>query len=241
MQNQSAEGHNNQRKQQSSNTRQMLLTSSLALVKSVSPAPTPRTCASIDGLTLLDNFITPAEHDELLAFFNQQEWHSTSASTLTRRVQQYGFQYQYDRKHSTPQQTTAIPGICAPLLQRLADRRVFVPRAPDQLIVNEYKPGQGIAAHVDHTVHFGGVVASLTLGSHCVMTLTALDKKTSHDILLEPRSLLVLSGDARYQWSHSIGKLKSDTLPDGRTLRRGTRVSLTFRTMASRAAEKAPS
>jgi alkylated DNA repair dioxygenase AlkB len=47
-------------------------------------------------------------------------------------------------------------------------------------------------------------------------------------ILLEPRSLVVLKGEARYGWMHGIPPRKSDIVA-GTTVRRSRRVSLTFR------------
>ena len=45
---------------------------------------------------------------------------------------------------------------------------------------------------------------------------------------LEPRSLLIFSGEARYQWKHGIAARKSDKY-DGQIIQRGRRISLTFR------------
>ena len=47
---------------------------------------------------------------------------------------------------------------------------------------------------------------------------------------LEPRSLLILSGEARYDWTHAIPARKSDVIKGVRQPRT-RRVSLTFRTM----------
>lgn len=56
----------------------------------------------------------------------------------------------------------------------------------------------------------------------------ATGEKQSH--LLEPRSLLVLSGDARYHWQHAIPARKSDKW-HGQAIPRNRRISLTFRTV----------
>ena len=103
-------------------------------------------------------------------------------------------------------------------------------RVPDQAIVNEYLPGQGIAAHVDCEPCFGNTIASVSLGSSCVMTLTRGDGLARHDLLLEPRSLLVLSGPARREWKHGIAARKSDFV-NGSRVARGRRLSITFRTV----------
>lgn len=55
-------------------------------------------------------------------------------------------------------------------------------------------------------------------------------KKDNDDalMLLEPRSLVLLSGEASYNWQHGIAARKSD-LYGGIRLERLRRVSLTFR------------
>jgi alkylated DNA repair dioxygenase AlkB len=54
--------------------------------------------------------------------------------------------------------------------------------------------------------------------------------ETIHELLLQPRSLLVLRGPARYNWRHGIPRRHSDII-DGRRVPRGRRVSMTFRTV----------
>ena len=48
------------------------------------------------------------------------------------------------------------------------------------------------------------------------------------EIYLEPRSLIILSGKARYQWTHAIPARKSDIVHSEKIMR-DRRVSLTFR------------
>ena len=43
---------------------------------------------------------------------------------------------------------------------------------PDQLIVNEYLPGQGITDHIDCEPCFEDTVVSISLGSHTTMNFT---------------------------------------------------------------------
>jgi alkylated DNA repair dioxygenase AlkB len=81
----------------------------------------------------------------------------------------------------------------------------------DQVIVNEYEPGQGIGAHVDRVPCFGPAVAAVSLGSACVMDFISPDGATRAGVLLDPGSLSVMSPLGRFQ--------------------RGRRVSVTFRTV----------
>lgn len=59
-----------------------------------------------------------------------------------------------------------------------------------------------IEGHVDSVKFSGGVVAGLSLVSPATMTLTHEDH--SIDVDLEPCSFYVLTGSARYDYSHSI-------------------------------------
>src|SRR5947209_1127658 len=62
----------------------------------------------------------------------------------------------------------------------------------DQMLVNEYLPGQGIAPHRDYAP-YGRTVASLSLLSPCVMDFRHPPTGRLERLLLLPRSLLVLS------------------------------------------------
>ena len=55
-------------------------------------------------------------------------------------------------------------------------------------------------------------------------------------VFLPPRSLLLLSGEARYEWTHAIAPRATDVV-DGEVRARGERVSLTFRSVAEGGAQ----
>jgi alkylated DNA repair dioxygenase AlkB len=95
-------------------------------------------------------------------------------------------------------------------------------KEPDQVIINEYEPGQGISPHVDCVPCFGPVIASLTLQSPTFMQLRyGYDRSNPHfEIQLTPRSLLLLEKSARYDFAHAISKQEHSR-----------RVSVTFRTV----------
>jgi alkylated DNA repair dioxygenase AlkB len=105
----------------------------------------------------------------------------------------------------------------------------LVATIPNQLVANEYPPGTGIFDHIDQAA-FGHTVISLSLGSTCVMRFTDSTKSQLHELLLEPRSIVVLTGDARWNWTHGIPGRHSDVW-NGKELARGRRVSLTFRSV----------
>jgi alkylated DNA repair dioxygenase AlkB len=95
------------------------------------------------------------------------------------------------------------------------------------MLVNEYLPRQGIALHRDYDP-FDKTVASISLISSCVMDFRRVADGERVALLLAPRSLLVLSDEARYEWEHGIARRKNDRW-NGETMPRSRRLSITFR------------
>lgn len=180
----------------------------------------------IPGLRYITDYISDDQHDALISYIDVQPW----SAELRRRVQHYGYRYDYKARmvHDTSY-LGPLPDWLANLAQQLCADGIF-PSIPDQVIVNEYQPGQGISPHIDCTPCFGDTIASLSLGSSCVMQLAHPASGRREDIVLQPCSLIVLSGDARYQWTHAIPARKSDTI-NGIKHPRIRRLSLTFRVM----------
>lgn len=170
----------------------------------------------IPGLQYIPDFITADEERTLVEAIDQQPW----LNDLKRRVQHYGYNYDYKARAVTP---SSYIGPLPEWIEGIAGK---LPFKPDQAIVNEYLPGQGISAHVDCVPCFDNRIASLSLGSGTVMQFT--NAKRKEEIYLEPCSLIVLSGEARYQWTHAIPSRKSDMV-NGFKIQRDRRVSLTFR------------
>jgi len=179
---------------------------------------------AIPGLAYVSQYITPQEEVELIGTIDAQPW----ITEMKRRVQHYGYRYDYKARSVMPESYLGpLPEWLLPYANWLhADG--FFPVPPDQVIVNEYRPGQGIASHIDCVPCFTDTIASLSLGSTCVMEFTHIETQKKTPMLLEPRSMIVLSGDARYRWQHSIPHRKTDR-HNGHVFPRGRRLSLTFR------------
>ncbi|MBW7841616.1 MAG: alpha-ketoglutarate-dependent dioxygenase AlkB [Ignavibacterium sp.] len=96
---------------------------------------------------------------------------------------------------------------------------------PDQVIINEYQLGQGISPHIDCESCFGPRIFSLSLGSTAIMEFIR-EGKPKKEILLTRRSLVMMYGDARSIWKHSIPARLKD-----KGMERETRISLTFRSV----------
>ena len=172
----------------------------------------------------LPNYVDALAAAELLSCIDALPWRDD----LKRRVQHFGYRYDYKARRVTAESYVGpLPGWLEAMALRLANDDVFE-EVPDQVIVNEYLPGQGIAAHVDCEPCFGDIIASLSLGSACTMEFTPLDVREGLGQRLEPGSLLVLKGESRFEWKHGIPARKADDV-SGVPVQRGRRVSLTFR------------
>ena len=178
----------------------------------------------IQGLVYIENFIMGEQAERLVEEIDNNPWDTG----LKRRVQHYGWRYDYKARRVD---NTFFLGPLPPWLhtisQTLATNGIFE-RVPNQVIVNEYLPGQGISAHIDCLPCFGPTIASLSLGSQCIMRLSRHPMKI--DKRLAAQSLLVLSGEARKAWQHEIPARKFDLL-NGQRQARTRRLSLTFRTI----------
>lgn len=179
-----------------------------------------------DGLTYLENYISKDEAIRLIQEIDAAAW----CTDLKRRVQHYGYRYDYKARQARREDYLGpLPEVFQQLAQRLTDERHFQ-SLPDQVIVNEYEPGQGISAHIDCEPCFGATIASLSLLSACVMRFSSQAYSRQMDLYLQPASLLILNGDARHVWTHAIPARKTDVI-EGQKHRRSRRLSLTFRTM----------
>ncbi|MCY0994044.1 alpha-ketoglutarate-dependent dioxygenase AlkB [Nannocystis sp. ILAH1] len=179
--------------------------------------------AAVPGLTLVPEWISGERERDIIAAVDALPWDDG----LRRRVQHHGYRYAYrGRKVDAAEPLGPLPTWAAELAARLHGDAIFT-CPPDQVIVNEYVPGQGISAHIDCVPCFGPVIASLSLGSGATLELSHPTTSSRAAVWLPPRSLLVLADDARYRWRHAIPARKSD--PDRGP--RGRRLSLTFRTV----------
>ncbi|KAM8982759.1 LOW QUALITY PROTEIN: alpha-ketoglutarate-dependent dioxygenase alkB homolog 7, mitochondrial [Ara ararauna] len=117
------------------------------------------------------------------------------------------------------------------LLLRVTAAAFPPPRAPAPPLAHvlDLLPSGHVRAHVDSVKFCGCTIAGVSLLSPCVLRLVCC-RSPQHrlELLLEPRSLYVLRGAARYEFTHEI-------LPDaqswfgGRRVPRGRRISIIYR------------
>ncbi|EDO33338.1 predicted protein [Nematostella vectensis] len=164
------------------------------------------------GLQIYEEFINEEEEKTLLDALG---WDAPQKELRHRRVKHYGYEFLYgtndiDRAKPLP---GGMPAVCNDILTRMVSQGA-VQNTPDQLTVNEYLPGQGIPPHVDTHSAFEDGICSLSLGAKISMDFRHPDSRHV-SVLLPRRSLLVMSGESRYLWTHGITPRKFDIIGSG--------------------------
>ena len=178
----------------------------------------------ITGLQYIPNYINRDEVTEFIESINHESW----LNDIKRRVQHYGFKYDYKARSIDKSMFIGeLPSWAITIAKKL-NSDGFIEVIPDQLIINEYLPGQGIANHVDCVPCFGDTIISISLGSSCVMDFINLQKKRKIEVKLDSGSLVVMKGESRNFWSHGIAQRKTDFFK-GQRIIRNLRISMTFR------------
>lgn len=192
------------------------------------------------GLVIQEDFITEKEEDLLIKKIeNDIAAHSKDSSESEmlkhRQVLHYGYKFRYgsnDVDLDDPMSKVDMPAHITDIIDGVMKTQLWE-EAPDQCTVNKYEPGHGIPFHVDNPKAFSASISSLSLGSAILFEMRH-PVGNVYTLLLKPRSLLTLTGESRYQWTHGIKPKKTDVVHNQVTnteliLQRGTRWSLTLR------------
>ena len=180
----------------------------------------------ISGLYYFPDFLDETVQSSVIKHIDASGWRRD----LERRVQHYGWRYDYQARTITlDMKLGPLPDWIAEIAARLYNETKLFDRIPDQAIVNEYEPGQGIALHADRSC-FGAAVATVSLNDDWEMKLRPVAGTRDEDksIMLMRGSALIMTGEARSRWMHGIDRRKTED--DGKRRRR-RRLSLTFRTV----------
>ncbi|RNF27264.1 oxidoreductase [Trypanosoma conorhini] len=209
--------------------------------------------SEVPGVYLVRDFITQREHDAIWAELTGPAGVALELETLARRkVAHFNrkFYYGVNQLGAEGELVNARPAFYEWMQRRLQNEdpacklqgypAVAQALPCDQLTVNFYNysgedaEAPGIAHHVDAHSAFMDCVFIVSLGSHTVLEYSRHDLPPEVaapvGIFAAPRSLLLMTGEARYSWTHGIAEKRVDIVSDRiPPLRRGDRVSLTWR------------
>ncbi|XP_044258021.1 alpha-ketoglutarate-dependent dioxygenase alkB homolog 6 [Tribolium madens] len=186
----------------------------------------------------IPNFITPEEEAHILKnvySVPKPKWTCLSK----RRLQDYG-----GVPHEKGMIPEAIPNWLTKYMEKVAQLNVFEGNKPNQVLINEYLPGQGIMPHTDGPL-FYPTIATISCGSHTVLEFLENNENRVKvcQLLLERCSLVIIKDDMFTKYLHSIRELDTDIIDEGCAnllncekqyaigdkVKRDTRVSVTIR------------
>jgi DNA oxidative demethylase len=171
------------------------------------------------GFVFQPNFLAPEEEAQLLEFIRTIPLRTFEMKGVTakRRIASYGWHYSFQSYRLT--EAEPIPPIFEPVRERAAALADIQPQAFSEVLVTEYQPGAGIGWHRDAPPF--GIVAGISMAGSCRMRFQKGkgDERQVTAIALPPRSIYLLTGEARTNWEHTIPPTKE------------LRYSLTFRTL----------
>jgi alkylated DNA repair dioxygenase AlkB len=177
---------------------------------------------AVPGLFLYPDFIDEIREEQLLEEIEQQKW----VVDYSRRLQYYGYRNELEKPYDLISFPVPIPPQIYQLSQELSEQNVLLYQ-PDQVIINEYAPGEGIKPHKDRN-YYENQICGVNLGSGCIMKFIKGKNLEVIDVEIPRRSLYVMQDDARKKWNHGIPPRKKDII-NGSVHHRERRVSITYR------------
>ncbi|PVU97393.1 hypothetical protein BB561_000601 [Smittium simulii] len=189
----------------------------------------------VPGLLYTDEFISADEEKQLLDIIGHESEDFDGTSWLTaqnRKIQHYKNSFDYKKKHVGDMSLVAhteIPDLIQKLIER-AKQAYGIVADIDQLTAQCYSPGTGISFHTDSHTAFNDPIIIISLLNPIVMEFRHPSTHSLVPIDLNPRSLVLLSKDARFGWEHGIRARKSDLI-DKKIRPRTERWSLTLRSI----------
>lgn len=175
-----------------------------------------------EGLVYRSDLLTVEEEADLLERFATLRFDAIvfHGQPAQRTARHYGLDYDYQAR--TPMPGEPVPEWIEPTRARAA---AFAGVGPDELaeiLVQHYPPGAPMGWHYDAPAF--DIVVGISLGGSARMRFQrgkGAERRTA-ELVLNPRSGYILSGEARWKWQHSIPAVKE------------TRYSITFRTLRTR-------
>jgi alkylated DNA repair dioxygenase AlkB len=138
--------------------------------------------------------------------------------------------------------SSTLEDLLAPHLDKDTMSTLFHPFSANassrQIILNLYRPGEGITPHIDLPGRYADGIMGVCLGSGCVMDFERPETSevaSKYSVYMPARTIYCMTGDARWKWAHGIPSRDRDVVADAqgqiRTILRDVRISITLRWM----------
>ena len=166
--------------------------------------------AMLEGWRYEDDFLDAQEEQDLLQVVRTLPLQPMRYKDYQarRRGISFGGHYDFDANRLRP--SPDLPPALRPLRARVAQRMGVAPEALVHVLVAEYQPGTPLGWHRD-VPDFEEVAGVSLMGTGLMQfrpyppERDALGRPVPHiDLVVEPRSLYVMRGPARWRWQHRV-------------------------------------
>lgn len=162
----------------------------------------------INGIHVIENFINEIEENQLISTIDRRKpW---VLSQEGRRKQDYGPKVSFLKRKASVGDFGGFPSFAVNLFERMQAQHSDLMKdfVPVEFCILEYTPERGsyIRPHYDDTWIWGDRLITVNLLSGTSLRLTKEFKIPPYEIVIKmpARSLVVVQGEARYNWHHSI-------------------------------------
>ena len=163
--------------------------------------------ALLEGWSYEKDFLDEHEERELLRIVQALPLEQMRYKDYTARRRGISFGGHYDFDANRLQPSPGLPPALLPLRDKVARWMQVAPEMLVHVLVAEYRPGTPLGWHRD-VPDFEDIVG-VSLQGDAVMQLrpyppASASAPASLQLLIEPRSIYMLRGEARWAWQHSI-------------------------------------
>lgn len=165
-----------------------------------------------NGITVIRNFITLSEESSIVKEIDESSWKPSQSG---RRKQDFGPKVNFKKQKLKVGTFTGLPSFSERVVARMARLDCLKNFEPVEQCHLEYEPtrGSAIDAHFDDWWLWGEHLVTLNLLSDSFIVfhhhrhaqeMEDNSRLPRVRVLMPRRSLLVVEGDARFKWKHSI-------------------------------------
>lgn len=160
---------------------------------------------SLDGIYLVSDFLSETEENNLIESIDNDIWIPSQSGRLK---QDFGIKINFKKQTIKTKYFTGMPMYSKTILERLKTYRLLNDFQSVELCNLDYRSDRGshIDPHIDDIWIWGERLITINLLSNTILTLIP-NENTSNKIIYIPlprRWMIVLYGDARYEYKHSI-------------------------------------
>jgi alkylated DNA repair protein alkB family protein 4 len=160
---------------------------------------------SLDGIYLVSDFLNENEENDLVNSIDNDVWISSQSGRIK---QDFGIKINFKKQTIKTKYFTGMPMYSKQIIERLQTHRVLNDFQSVELCNLDYcsQRGSHIDPHIDDIWIWGERLITINLLSNTILSLIPNEKDTNKIIYipLPRRWMVVLYGDARYEYKHAI-------------------------------------